>query len=196
MRWLDDQPENRDFYLHDFKDIIKTDNGYILSNVFEEDERGNVTSNSKIDNFEHDCEICTHRSGTNCLIRTELEKLPKHHFIPTWYTNHCAAYNPVLPMNIIKSKSEMISFISKVSQFFECPEDYERYFGFERKWNEETGDILETVEEYYERGGEFNNIPDRYPCVIYFGLADLDTYVRQNIDLKWIYIGGVYYGDD
>ena len=51
--------------------------------------------------------------------------------------------------------------------------------------NEDTGEILETIREYYERGGEFINIPDKYPCVIYFPFDNVDSYDK----LKWIYIG-------
>lgn len=189
MKWLENQPENRDFYLHDLKDIIQTDNGYTLKNVFVEDQSGNVTSNSRIDNFDHNCEVCTHKFGTVCLIRTSLENLPEGCYVPAHYTNHCAAYNPVLPMNIINSKEEMISFISKVSGFFDIPRSCEEYFGFDLKRDEETDKPLETVKDYYERGGEFKNIPDRYPSVIYFGLADLDVYNHRYISLKWIYIG-------
>ena len=68
----------------------------------------------------------------------------------------------------------MVDFIEKTKSFFECPEKYESYFGFERRWDEETGEILETTKEYYDRDGKFNNIPDKFPCVIYFGVVDFD----------------------
>ena len=50
------------------------------------------------------------------------------------------------------------------------------YFGFTPKVNEDTGEILETIREYYERGGEFTNIPDKYPCMIYFPFDNVDSY--------------------
>ena len=49
----------------------------------------------------------------------------------------------------------MIRFIERTENFFKCVEDYELYYGFERKWNEETGETLETVREYYNRRGKF-----------------------------------------
>ena len=85
-------------------------------------------------------------------------------------------------MNIIKSIDEMIEFIEKTANFFGSPEEYEEYYGFERNWNEETGEILETVRDYYNRGGVFTNIPTKYPCVIRFDWNCED-------DLEWIYIG-------
>ena len=66
---------------------------------------------------------------------------------------------------------------------------YESYFGFERKWNEETGQILETTREYYDRGGKFTNIPDKYPCVIYFGVVDFEATMPNKERLEWTYIG-------
>lgn len=103
---------------------------------------------------------------------------------------NCDAYESISPLNIIFSEDDMIRFIEKTKNFFHCPEDYEHYYGFERNWDEGTGDILETVREYYNRGGKLTYIPDRYPCVIYFGLVD-DEYIYRysSAHLKWIYIG-------
>ena len=83
----------------------------------------------------------------------------------------------------------MIQFIEKSENFFSCPEDYESYFGFERRWNEETGEILESTREYYNRDGEFKDIPDKYPCVVYFGIVDYDGGRMYDEKLDWIYIG-------
>lgn len=83
----------------------------------------------------------------------------------------------------------MIDFVEKAEHFFNCPEAYESYFGFERKWDEETGEILETTREYYGRGGRFINIPDKFPCVIYFGVVDFGGGRMRNEKLNWIYIG-------
>ena len=83
----------------------------------------------------------------------------------------------------------MIEFVEKTENFFNCPEGYESYFGFERKWDEGSGEILETTKEYYDRGGRFTNIPDKYPCVIYFGIVDFDGGRMRNEKLDWIYIG-------
>ena len=82
----------------------------------------------------------------------------------------------------------MVRFIEKTENFFGCPEDYESYYGFERIWDEEgDGSVLESTREYYDRGGNFTNIPDKYPCAIYFGKIDEDC-IRSD-QLKWIYIG-------
>lgn len=82
----------------------------------------------------------------------------------------------------------MIGFIEKVQNFFGSTEEFEWYFGLERKWDEETGEVLETVREYCNRGGDFKYIPDKFPCVIYFGVVDFDGRNR-NDKLDWIYIG-------
>lgn len=95
----------------------------------------------------------------------------------------------MFPLTIIKSEKEMIAFIAKAQNFFGCPEDYESYFGFNRRWNEDTGEILESTREYYDRGGKFENIPDKYPCVIYFGVVDFDGARGHDEKLNWIYIG-------
>ena len=117
------------------------------------------------------------------------KKCPKNSYIPCHWTGNCDAYSPVYPLNIIESENKMIDFVEKAEHFFNCPEAYESYFGFERKWDEETGDILETTREYYDRGGRFTNIPDKYPCVIYFGVVDFEA-VMPNIEkLDWIYVG-------
>ena len=62
-----------------------------------------------------------------------------------------------------------------------------------RKWDEETGEILETTREYYDRGGRFVNIPDKFPCVIYFGVVDFEATMPNIEKLDWIYIGDKTY---
>ena len=87
----------------------------------------------------------------------------------------------------------MIEFVENTENFFNCPEEYEDYFGIERKWDEGSGDILETTREYYDRGGRFTNIPDKFPCVIYFGIVDFNA-ERPNIEkLDWMYMGDKTY---
>ena len=87
-------------------------------------------------------------------------------------------------MTMIRSKDEMIKFIEQTENFFGCPEDYERFYGLERRWDEETGKIQETTREYYNRGGCFKNIPDKYPCVIYFPYA---------METRSMYVHGICY---
>lgn len=128
-------------------------------------------------------------SSKDCLLRTKLEGYPEDSFIPFHWVGNCDAYSPMFPLNVIKSKNEMLDFIEKTKNFFEYLEDYECYFGFKRKWDEESGKCLETVKEYYSRGGKFNNIPDKFPCVIYFGIVDFDGERMNDEKLDWIYIG-------
>ena len=45
------------------------------------------------------------------------------------------------------------------------------------------------LREYYNRSGKFENIPDKYPCVIYFSYVNLMNVHCDNDDLLWIYIG-------
>lgn len=137
----------------------------------------------------HNCNICSYFTRMDqydgyCDIFNKLLDLPEHSYV--WSSNiiNCAAYNEnkVEKMNIIKSLDEMIEFIEKTANFFDSPEAYEEYYGFQRKWNEETGELLESTRMYYNRGGVFTNIPSKYPCVIRFDWNCED-------DLEWIYIG-------
>lgn len=79
----------------------------------------------------------------------------------------------------------MINFIEMVQKYFDCPEYREEYFGFSPNADDDTGEVSEAIREYYKRGGEFTNIPDKYPCVIYFPFDNIDSHEK----LKWIYIG-------
>ena len=169
--------------------IIKNGDNYELQNNYYEDGNRIVTVVPFKDSDNHVCQLCSrfvlmNRStcGGYCDIYNKLLNLPKNHFAYTGRVVNCAAYDKVEQMNVINSIDEMVAFIEKVQNFFRCPEDYESYFGFERNWNEETGDILETVREYHNRGGKFTNIPTEYPCVIRFDWDCED-------DLEWIYIG-------
>ena len=187
---------NRNFLLNHYRNIVKTDDGYYLQKVYEEDENGIIrqASDSKTNlnknEFSKNCYRCIHSDNENCLIRTELENCEKGHYIPFHWVGHCDAYSPVYPLNVINSENEMIDFIENAENFFDYPEEYESYFGFKRKWDEEeTGEILETTREYYDRGGRFINVPDKYPCVIYFGVVDFDGGRMRNEKLDCIYKG-------
>ena len=196
---IDKNDPNREFFLNHYKDIVKVGNEYCLQAKYREDENGNVVqtpehkANPNKNEFSKSCARCIHctclGSVNSCAIRTYIENCPEHSFIPSHWTANCDAYSPIYPLSIIKSETEMIDFIEKVHNFFGCPEDYEAYFGFERNWDEETGDILESVKEYHERGGEFKEVPDKYPSVIYFGVADFDGNRGNDEKLDWIYIG-------
>lgn len=187
--------EEQDFYLNCLKNIVKTKDGkYELQPVYElvgdkiletEENKNNPTSKN-----DKQCCLCIyHDICNNCLMRTKLERLPKYQYIPDHYQNKCDAYTPIHALSVISSKDEMIDFIEKVENFFRCPEDYESYFGICRNYNEETGEVLETTREYYNRGGKFNNIPDIYPCVVYFPYGDISNSSYTTTDFQWIYIG-------
>ena len=192
---MDRNNPNKDYFLNLYMNIIKTDDGYCLQKAYEEDENGSIKqtpeseTNPNKNQFSKNCYRCTYSDNEICLLRTKLEKCPENNYIPCWWTGNCDAYSPVFPLNIIKSENEMIEFIEKTEHFFDSPEEYESYFGFERKWDEGTGEILETTREYYDRGGRFVNIPDKFPCVIYFGVVDFDGGRMRNEKLDWNYIG-------
>lgn len=186
---------NRNYFLNLYRNIIKMGNDYCLQKVYEEDKNGNMRkttdseSNKNNNLFSKNCYRCIYSNNENCLLRSKLEGCSENNFIPCYWTGNCDAYSPIYPLNIIESENEMIDFINKTKSFFKCPEEYESYFGFERKWDEDTGQILETTKEYYDRGGKFNNIPNKFPCVIYFGIVDFDGERMNNEKLDWIYIG-------
>ena len=167
--------------------IVKDGNDYKLQNNYYKDGDRVIPVIPFENRDDHNCVLCSHFNcmdtyGGYCDIYNKLLNLPEHHFAWSLSIINCAAYDRIEKMNIIKSLDDMISFIEKTQNFFDSPESYEEYYGFERNWNEETGEILETVREYYNRGGVFDNIPTKYPCVIRFDWNCED-------DLEWIYIG-------
>lgn len=187
-----------DFYLYDYRNIVKTSDGYGLQKVYElvgdeiletEENKNNPNNNERT----KECQICVHHSGSGsnpyCLVRKELENFPPNCLFYCHFQGKCDAYEPIDALMIIHSKKEMIDFICKTDNFFECGEDQEWFYGFELDRDEETDDILETTMDYFNRGGEFKNIPDKYPCVIYFPYADLSNGSWNRTDFQWIYIG-------
>lgn len=186
---------NREYFLYHCKNIVKTKDGYTLQtacyevddNHIEEakENKNNPTQNEETKN----CFLCIHKSGNACTIRTRLENLPPNYFIPYWWNNKCDAYKPIQALTIINSIDEMINFVEKTENFFGAGEDYEDYYGFQRNWDEETGKVFETVREYYNKGGKFTKLPNKYPCVIYFSYCDTDNDSYEHDGLKWIYIG-------
>lgn len=185
---------NVNFWVNKYKDIVKNKDGtFSLHNacVLKDGKLHFLKDDTNC--FSRNCYNCKHcQPGQNfnyCLLRARLENLPSNKQIPVYYIADCEAYDPYNYIMIVKSKDEMINLVESFERYFDCIEDYERYFGFALEWDEETGEVLKTVKEYYECGGKFTNIPDKYPCVIYFANLDPDIYVDQNISLKWIYIG-------
>ena len=66
---------------------------------------------------------------------------------------------------VINNKKQYIEFIKSVEDQFGCQEDLEYFFGFELKWDMETGEILESLEEYK---GEVKLMPEKFPAVLYY----------------------------
>ena len=174
-------------HLLSLHNIIKDGNDYKLQNNYYLDNERIVPVIKFEDRDDHNCLLCSHCNWMggldgHCNIYDRLLHLPEHSFAWSSSVVNCAAYNKIEKMNIIKSLDDMISFIEKTENFFGSPESYEEYYGFTRNWNEDTGEILETAREYYNRGGVFSNIPDKFPCVIRFDWNCKDA-------LEWIYIG-------
>lgn len=89
----------------------------------------------------------------------------------------------------INSKQEMIEFIKSVKDDFDCNEDWEELFGFHLAFDEETGEILETIDEYK---GDFENIPEEneYPVVLsYINEKGFDRWGKVSTQVyDWISI--------
>ena len=64
----------------------------------------------------------------------------------------------------VKNKDDYIKFVDNVKDEFESVEEWEDFFGFNLKWNEETGEVLETIFDYQ---GEIENCPNSFPAIIY-----------------------------
>ena len=92
--------DNRYFCLNLCKRILKTEDGYILTNEYTEDEDGYVrwTPNETF-NRQKDCRRCLYRSHKNCLFRTKLENCDVNRYIPYHWTGGCDAYKPLFPLN-------------------------------------------------------------------------------------------------
>lgn len=190
------EKQNINFLLKQYKDIVKNDDGSfrLTHRCIPGDNDSYVkfvdTGVHNHNEFKHGCYKCKHCELSHpfniCSMRTNLENIQSNITFPTHYVANCDAYDPIEYLNIIRDKSEMIDFIEMIQQYFGCPEYCERYFGFSPNVDD-TGKILETIREYYERGGEFFNIPDKYPCVIYFPIDNINIHEK----LKWIYIGEI-----
>ena len=94
----------------------------------------------------------------------------------------------------MKSHEDFINFLISIENEFDCPEEFERCFGFQRNFDENTGEILESVKEYDERtNGKFKGEPVSYPSVIYFvndsgndrfGISKIKIYDYSPIPMK------------
>lgn len=89
-------------------------------------------------------------------------------------------------LKVIKNFEEYKALIKSTEDKFECHEDWEEFFGFELEWDHETGEILESFDDYK---GTFRECPESFPAIVQcvvekeqdFRTGDL--FVRQ---LNWI----------
>lgn len=65
---------------------------------------------------------------------------------------------------LINNLNDYKKLIHELEKEFECTEEWQDFFGFELKWNEETGEVLETIMEYE---GDIKYIPKSFPCIVY-----------------------------
>lgn len=158
--------------------ITKTEKGYELQAAYNEEDGKIKPVVPYQDRDTHDCFQCAHfrwitACDGNCLIYENLQNSSKDVSLwgnVAWARNivNCAAYDRVYRINVINSLDEMITFIKRSRGNFSCIEDFEDYYGFQRAFDEDTGEILETIDEYYQSGKRFDKTPDKYPSVIYF----------------------------
>ena len=65
----------------------------------------------------------------------------------------------------VKNKEGYIKFIDDIRDKFGSIEDWEDFFGFHLNWDEETGEVLETIFEYQ---GQIEYCPDSFPAIVYW----------------------------
>ena len=183
------EQNNISFLLKQYKDIVKNDDGSFrlahrcipgTNNSYVKFVDSGAHSHNELEHecYCYKCKYCELNYPFDfCLLRTTLEnssiKVPTH-------------YDPIECFNVIHNIYDMVKFIEMVKNRFKCPEDCEKYFGFSPNVDDDTGKVLETIREYYKRGGKFTNIPNKYPCVIYF---PIDNIINIRKKLEWIYIG-------
>ena len=188
------EQNNISFLLKQYKDIVKNDDGSFrlahrcipgTNNSYVKFVDSGAHSELEHECYCYKCKYCELNYPFDfCLLRTTLENSSIK--VPTHYVANCDAYDPIECFNVIHNIYDMVKFIEMVKNRFKCPEDCEKYFGFSPNVNDDTGKVLETIREYYKRGGKFTNIPNKYPCVIYF---PIDNIINIRKKLEWIYIG-------
>lgn len=65
---------------------------------------------------------------------------------------------------LVSSLDEYKLLIQELENEFDCIEEWQDFFGFELKWDEETGEVLETIIEYE---GDIKYMPKNFPCIVY-----------------------------
>ena len=64
---------------------------------------------------------------------------------------------------IINNLQEYKEFIASVQDYFGCVEEWENFFDFQLKYDDD-GYPMETIDEYQ---GEIGYCPESFPCVVY-----------------------------
>lgn len=67
------------------------------------------------------------------------------------------------------NRSDFIQFVNDTKEDFDCVEDWEYNFGFQLNWNKDTGEILETLDEWsQDKNNQMKYEPNSYPCTCYY----------------------------
>ena len=89
---------------------------------------------------------------------------------------------------VINDFNEYKQFIQSTYDDFKCEEEWEDFFGFHLKWDEETGEVLETLGEYK---GKIEHCPEEFPVVIHYTNENEDDFRAGNLTIRqldWITI--------
>lgn len=65
------------------------------------------------------------------------------------------------------NKKDFIEFIQDFKHCFDSEEDWENFFGFSLQFDIDTGEILESLQEFVNRGGHIVEEPDSYPAIAF-----------------------------
>lgn len=67
------------------------------------------------------------------------------------------------------NRSDFIQFVNDTKEDFDCEESWEYNFGFQLNWDEDTGEILETLDEWLQdKNNRMKYEPESYPCTCYY----------------------------
>lgn len=180
--------ENRKFMLTQLKNIVVGEDGeYRLQNNYYLDEYGKMHDVVPYDK-KKPCWMCWngrqfYNNNINCRIFNSLNGIDENEnrFIDSEsHVVECAAFCKTEKLNIVRSMDDMIEFVKRVESFWRGSYGFDDYFGLDMK-HDECGNLVETIDEYFARGGKSSVIPDKYPAVVSFDLNCEEP-------LEWIYI--------
>lgn len=66
------------------------------------------------------------------------------------------------------NRNDFIFFVEDCKHDFGCIEDWEDFFGFHMKYDEYTGEPLETFLDFINRSGTITEEPETYPTIAYY----------------------------